>query len=55
MHKFMSISPMNTAKKNTSLSTDQPVFMKTVLAIRSELTMDAKMSKLGNGPMPMIH
>jgi hypothetical protein len=31
------------------------VFMKTVLAIQSELTMAAKMSKLGNGPMPTIH
>jgi hypothetical protein len=44
---------MNTAKKNTLSSTDQPVSTKMVPAMHQELTMDAEMSKHGNGPMLM--
>jgi len=49
----MSILPTNTAKKNTSSSTDQPVSTKMVLAIHQALITDVEMSKHGNGPMLM--
>jgi len=52
----MTTSMMLSAKKNSSACTDQPVLLKMENAIQLvQQSMDAEMSKLGNGGIRMIN